>query len=201
MGCAIDIAASAGELRPMSYCRGMALPTHILYADDILIFCTGLKSNICCLLRIFNDYFEASGQLINYDKSKFFFGAMIASRRNLLVQMCGFTPGIIPFQYLGCPIFQGKPKCIHFRVTVDIIKVKLASCKGTLLTIMRQVQLVKSIVHGMLVYSIHIYRWPINLLNQLDQWVKNSVWSGDIFSRKICMVAWRTVCLSGRRGA
>jgi len=165
----------------MSYCRGMALPTHILYAGDILIFCTGLKSNICCLLRIFNEYSEASGQLINYDKSKFFTGAMTTSRRNLLVQMCGLTPGIILFQYLGCPIFQGKPKSNHFRVIVDSIKVKLASWKGALLSIMGRVQLVKSIIHGMLVYSFHIYRWPIKLLNQLDQWIKNFVWSGDIF--------------------
>lgn len=68
---AIQTATLAGELRPMSYCRGMALPTHILYADDILIFCTGLKSNIRCLLRIFTDYSEASGQLINYDKTTY----------------------------------------------------------------------------------------------------------------------------------
>jgi len=129
---------------PMSYCRGMVLPTHILYADDILIFCTGLKSNIRCLRQIFNDYSEASGQLINYDKSKFFTGAMTTSRRNFLIQMCGFSPGIIPFRYLGCSIFQGKPKFIHFRVIVDRIKVKLVSWKGALLSIMGRVQLIKS---------------------------------------------------------
>jgi len=30
-------------LTPMSYCRGTTLPTHVLYADDIMIFCTGDK--------------------------------------------------------------------------------------------------------------------------------------------------------------
>ena len=83
---------------------------------------------------------------------------MIASHKLMLVQMCGFSVGAIPFKYLGCPIFKGKPRCIHFRAIVDKIKVKLTSWKGSLLSIMGRVQLVKSIVHGMLVYSFHIYR-------------------------------------------
>jgi len=60
---------------------------------------------------------------------------------------------------------------------------------------MGRVQLVKSIVHGMLVYSFHIYRWPIRLLKMLDRWIKNFVWSGDIFTQKICIVSWNQVCL------
>jgi len=108
----------------------------------------------------------------------------------------GFSPDSISFQYLGCPIFQGKPKCIHFRAIVDRIKVKLAYWKGALLSIMGRVQLIKSIVHGMLVYSFHIYQWPIKLLNLLDQWIKNFIWRGDITYTKICTVALRTICLS-----
>lgn len=55
-------------LAPMSFCRGVAIPTHILYAYDILIFCFGTKKNICCLQQIFDLYSIASGQVINYDK-------------------------------------------------------------------------------------------------------------------------------------
>jgi len=29
----------------------------------------------------------------------------------------------------------------------------------------------------------------------LDRWIKNFVWSGDIFTRKICTVSWNQVCL------
>jgi len=61
---------------------------------------------------------------------------------------------------------------------------------------MVRVQLVKSIVHGMLVYSFHIYRWLARLLHMLDRWIKNFVWSGDINTRKICTVSWNQVCLS-----
>jgi len=109
--------------------------------------------------------------------------------------MSDFLVGSLPFQYLGCPIFQGKPKCVHFQPIVDRIKVKLATWKGVLLSIMGRVQLVKSIVHGMLVYSFHIYRWPIRLLKILDRWIKKFIWSGDINTCKICTVSWKNVCL------
>ena len=137
---------------------------------------------------------------MNFDKSKLITGAMTGTRRNMLAQLSGFAVGTIPFHYLGCPIFQGKPKRIHFQSIVDRIKVKLATWKGVMLTIMGRVQLVKSIVHGMLVYSFHIYRWPIRLLKMLDRWIKQFIWSGDIYSQKICTVSWNQICLPWENG-
>jgi len=43
---ALSMATAAGRITPMTYCRGVSFPTHILYADDVMIFCTGTKSNI-----------------------------------------------------------------------------------------------------------------------------------------------------------
>jgi len=125
---------------------------------------------------------------------------MTVTIRNMLAQMSGFSVGTLPFQYLGCPIFQGKPKCIHFEPIVDHIKVKLATWKGVLLCIMGRVQLVKSIVHDMLAYSFHIYRWHVCLLHMLDRWIKFFVWSGDIHTRKICTVSWKYVCCPWENG-
>jgi hypothetical protein len=178
---ALEIERVANSLQPMSYCRGVSLPTHILYAGDVFICCVGSKKNISCLLRIFKEYSDTFGQLVNFDKSKLYTGAMTTTRQNMLAQLSGFAVGTLPFQYLGCPIFQGKPKRIHFQSIVDRIKVKLATWKGVSLSIMGRVQLVKSIVHGMLVYSFHIYRWPIRLLKMLDRWIKKNLFGVVIF--------------------
>ncbi|GAU48881.1 hypothetical protein TSUD_406600 [Trifolium subterraneum] len=102
----------------------------------------------------------------------------------------------IPFTYLGCPIFVGKPKVIHFQAVTDKIKIKLASWKGALLSIMGRVQLIKAVIHGMLVYSFHIYAWPRSLIKKLDIWIRNFIWSGDVCTRKICTVTWSKICTS-----
>jgi hypothetical protein len=49
----IALACDMGTLCPMNYCRGVQVPTHVLYADDVMIFCKATKSNIRCLLNIF----------------------------------------------------------------------------------------------------------------------------------------------------
>jgi hypothetical protein len=71
---AIFLAATLGRISPMNYCRGLSIPTHILYADDIMIFCKATKVNVRRILDIFSKYGEASGQLVNRNKSKYYAG-------------------------------------------------------------------------------------------------------------------------------
>lgn len=46
----------------------------------------------------------------------------------------------------------------------------------------------------MLTHSFHVYKWPQSLLQDLECWVRNFIWSGDIDSRKCVTVAWHNVC-------
>jgi hypothetical protein len=59
-----------GRLCPMTLCREAFVPSHVLYADDIIISCKGTKNNIRCVLSNFNDYGAASGQTITKTKSR-----------------------------------------------------------------------------------------------------------------------------------
>jgi hypothetical protein len=145
-------------------------------------------------MEIFKSYGEVSGQLINKQKSKFYSGAISNARLLMITNLLGFGAGTIPLNYLGCPIFVGKPKSTHFSAIADKFRVKLASWKGALLSIMGRVQLVRAIIHGILVYSFQVYAWPHSLLKKLDRWIRNFIWSGDISNKKLCTVAWRQVC-------
>jgi hypothetical protein len=39
-----------------------------------------------------------------------------------------------------------------------------------------------------------IYAWPVSLLKELEKWIRNFLWSGDIYTRKMVTVAWKKVC-------
>jgi hypothetical protein len=117
-----------------------------------MIFCQRSTRNIRNLLKIFNDYRVAYQKIINKQKSKFYAGSILKARHWMISNLIGFNSGSIPFNHLGCPIFVGRSKAIYFP--------PIADKKGSLLSIMRRVQLVKYIIHGMLVYSFHIYLWP-----------------------------------------
>lgn len=102
--------------------------------------------------------------------------------------------GSLPFTYLGVPVFLGKPRKVHLQPIADKIKCKLSSWKGSAWSFMGMVQLVKSIIQGMLVYSFHVYMWLVSLLKSLDKCIRNFIWTDNVNKRKLVAVAWSNMC-------
>lgn len=154
-----------------------------------MIFCKGTKRNLKHLMNLFKLYGDIFGQMISHSKCKYFSGTLSPNRNRSIGSILGFSAGRLPFNYLGVPIFKRKPKKIHLQSIADRIKVKLSTWRGSLLSIMGRVQLVKSIIQGMLLYIFHIYLWPTSQLKLLDSWIRNFIWSGDILKRKLITVS------------
>ncbi|KAF1894166.1 hypothetical protein Lal_00004087 [Lupinus albus] len=70
----------------------------------------------------------------------------------------------------------------------------MATWKGSTSSIMGRVELVKSILHGMLVYSFHNYHRHAKLLNLVDKGIRNFIWAGDTGKKKLVTMAWSKVC-------
>lgn len=172
-----------GKLRSMSSPRGYSTPSHILYADDVLVFCKGNKKGLDNLMQLFQLYGESSGQFLSIEKCRFYVSSITPRRSAAISRLLGFRVGQLPITYLGVPFFKGKPKKIYLQPIVDRIKNKLSSWKGSSLSIMGRVELVKSVIQGIASYSFHVYAWPISLLKQVDGWIRNFIWSRDINAR------------------
>lgn len=52
--------------------KKITVPSHILFADDVLIFCKEKISNLKYLITAFKEYAFVSGQHANYGKSYIF---------------------------------------------------------------------------------------------------------------------------------
>jgi len=189
-----------GSLKLIHGSRSNPAPSHILYADDIMIFCKGTSANINTLKDLFTDYSINSGQFVNPQKSSFYAGSMSQQRITQIFNLTGFTIGTLPFSYLGVPIFKGKAKTAYFQPIADKIKLKLAAWKTSLLSIAGRVQLVKSVIHSMLLHCITIYSWPVNLIKDIERWMRNFIWSGDVNKRKLVTAAWHKVCVPAKEG-
>lgn len=182
----------AGLLKTCLGPKSFSTPSHVLYADDVLVFCKGDKKNLDALMKLISDYSSASGQQLNKAKCKFY-SCSISPRKSASLATClGFSAGSLPFNYLGVPLFKGKPTRYQLQPIVDKILNKFAAWKGSLLSIMFN--------KSMLLYSFQVYIWPANLLNILDKSIRNFIWSGDTSTRKIVTVAWKKVCSSYMEG-
>ncbi|XP_058742694.1 uncharacterized protein LOC131615239 [Vicia villosa] len=176
------------------------VPSHTLYADDIMIFCRGDIKSITAIAKLLNDYASCSGQICNTSKSLIYAGGMTQTRFKFLADLIGFKMAFPPFLYLGAPIFIGRAKPTYFLFVVDRIKLKLASWKSSLLSIAGRLQLVKAVIQSMVLHSIAIYNWPGSLIKKITSWMRNFIWSGDMEKKKLVTVAWKHCCNRVKEG-
>lgn len=80
-------------LQPMKGSKSMAFPSHILHANDILIFCKGAKSNMTIIYSFFTQYAKASSQVFNTVKSYLYCGSISYSRLSKLLNIIGYSKG------------------------------------------------------------------------------------------------------------
>lgn len=101
---------------------GVQLPSSLLYADDILIFCKATINNVILLNEIFQLYGNSSGQVVNLSKSRVFYGNQAHEDIKLaFFRLLNFVEGSFPITYLGVLIFIGKPRIMHLQPMAEKI--------------------------------------------------------------------------------
>ena len=183
-----------GKIKLISGARNTQIPSHCFYADDIMIYCRGNFESLQALKNLFTRYANCAGQVISARKSTIFAGGITQGRLQNIIDLLGFEVGTLPFNYLGVPIFKGRPKVSYLQPIADKVKAKLAAWKASLLSIAGRAQLIKSVIFSMLTHSMSIYSWPISLLKTIEKWFRNFLWSGEVTKRKLVTVAWKKVC-------
>ncbi|XP_019435927.1 PREDICTED: uncharacterized protein LOC109342391 [Lupinus angustifolius] len=189
-----------GKIKSIAGPRNLLTPSHVLYADDVLIFCRRIKRDLLALKHLIIDYAQVPSQSMNTNKCKFYIANANASKIANLASYLGFNADSLPVKYLGVHVFKEKSRKSHMHGIADRIITKLAKWKGLTLSIMGRVELVKSVMQGMLIYSFHIYNWPSQLLKHLDSYIRNFIWSGDVKVKKLVRVAWYKICNHAKVG-
>ncbi|XP_057811849.1 uncharacterized protein LOC131026092 [Salvia miltiorrhiza] len=186
---------SAGTLTPMQMRRGTNFPTHILYADDVLVFCHATVNNARTIQKILDYYGQISDQIVSQDKSQIFFTNKVPIQtcraiRNFL----RFPQGNFPINYLGVPIFKGRVRASYLRPIQDRVINKFARWKGLHLSMAGRLCLIRSVIQSSLTHAMMVYRWPTALIKELDACCRNFLWTGNIKQVSSCSVSWNRVC-------
>ena len=70
---------------------------------------------------------------------------------------------------------------------------KLASWNGKSLSIAGHLTLIKLVISGAFIHSFFIYKWLAAIIKELNTCIRNFLWIGYIFERKLVTVAWHRV--------
>ncbi|XP_074314336.1 uncharacterized protein LOC141649548 [Silene latifolia] len=81
---------------------------HLLFADDLLMFCKDNVESIMWLLKAFSTFPSSSGLCLNRDKTDIYFNGLRNEIMEDIIKISGFRSGKLPFKYLGVPISSKK---------------------------------------------------------------------------------------------
>ena len=169
----LKTAEDLGEIRGVSIsCNGPKL-THLLFADDSLIFCRAQNNDCQKLLEILGTYERASEQQINRDKTTLFFSKSTTPDMQESINQALGVPVVQQYEkYLGLPFFIGRNKKESFDNIKQKVWKKLQGWEGKLLSQARREVLIKAVAQALPTYTMSYFKLPIGLCREIEALIK-----------------------------
>ena len=126
---------SGGIPRGISVCRQAPVVSHLLFANDYIVFCNASKEEGVRVTKILEIYESESGQKLNREKTSLFFSKNTSEEvKEEVRDMFGARIIHQHERYLGLPPLVGRGKKKAFHRILDQVGRKVGSWKGKLLT-------------------------------------------------------------------
>ena len=179
-------AETMGEIRGVSICKRGHQLTHLLFADDSLIFC-GANDNECQkLLEILATYERALGQQINRSKTTLFFSKSTSQAMQDSIKVALGVQVVQQYEkYLGLPSFIGRGKKASFDNIKQRVWKKLQGWEGKLLFQADCEILIKAVAQALPTYTMSCFKLLTGLCHEIEGLIRKIFWGQRGDSRKI----------------
>ncbi|XP_026399720.1 uncharacterized protein LOC113295603 [Papaver somniferum] len=175
-------------------------PTHLFFADDIVIFCKGNMKSLENLVNLLGSYQRDSGQTVSREKRKIYYGGGSLNRRTTIAEFLGMPIATFPDRYLRVKVMPWAVKYHHISNEVEKIKNQLAGWNGRMLSFQDRVVLVKSVIASYSIHNMVVYKWPRKFVHQCEVVIRNFLWSGDSQVSRRFVVAYDKICAPYNEG-
>lgn len=171
---------NCGKVQHFQVPRGCPPVTHLLYADDTLIFLTGMSKHIKCLLQFIKDYEASSGQKVNNNKSSFIITRKASAAAITRVSnLTGFQHKTGLQSYLGVPLYEGRKRISQFKELMDKICRRVSSWKSKYLSMAGRRCLINSVLQSIPLYTASALCLPVTVIRFINKVCANFLWAGN----------------------
>uniref|UniRef100_A0A803QIL1 Reverse transcriptase domain-containing protein n=1 Tax=Cannabis sativa TaxID=3483 RepID=A0A803QIL1_CANSA len=214
LSCLIFEAERAGKIHGLRFGTMEQRLSHLLFADDNLVFLDANLDDSNALKEVLGTYAKMSGQCINFEKTEMCVGCKVHdSMANYLASNLGVTLVKTHTKYLGMPTFVGKNKKQVFRKIREKVEAKLQGWKMGLFSQAGKEILIKAVIQALPCYVMSCFRITKGILHEIEALYfplesffeaklghyGSSVWSGILWGRDLLMQGSRWCVGDGRR--
>jgi len=183
-------AVSSGNWHPIQIARNGPHISHLLFADDVLLFTKAKNFQFRYITTLFEDFSQASGLKINLAKSRAFYSSGIPrSKINRLTAISNIRSTTSLDKYLGFPILKGRATKSDFNFIIEKMQTRLASWKHRLLNKLGRLALASSVLSSIPSYYMQITWLPQNICDLIDKTICDFIWK-NANHKGLNLVSW-----------
>ena len=164
---------SSGELSPIKVCRRAPGISHLLFADDTMLFFEANRAQAEKVRLALDQYGSATGQSLNFDKCSILFGSTCPV--NIQEEVRGalnVTTLVFEEKYLGLPTPDGRMSKEKFQnLQMSLTKRLIQWGDGHLAQPGRET-LIKSVAQALPTYLMGVFKLPFSVCDELTRMVR-----------------------------
>ncbi|KAI0530871.1 hypothetical protein KFK09_000419 [Dendrobium nobile] len=167
--------------------------SHLLYADDLLVFFYAKIKNIKKLKSIVEDYCKWTGQKINLHKYVMICGKYVLRRKKKIGKLLGIKL-VDEMEYLGVKIALRRLRKADFQILLDKYLKKLNSWGNRYILLALRLVLVKTAFMNLPLFLMAHSLVPLSILKEFDKLCLNFIWNKYDGGYVLNYVAWNVLC-------
>ena len=192
---------SEGNLKGIAVCRRAPRITHMLFADDSVVFCRTTEEECDRVVNVLEDYERDSRQKLNKEKTSLYFSKNTSKEiKEYVKEKFGARVVQHPEKYLGLPPLVGRGKRKAFNQIKDQVGRKIACWKGKLLSHAGKEILIKTVAQATPTYTMSVFKILDTLCKELNSLMGNFWWGQKDKERKMAWISWERLCTPKAEG-
>ncbi|KAL9690528.1 hypothetical protein QQ045_010930 [Rhodiola kirilowii] len=168
--------------------------SHIMFADDLILFCNGRNSAVSAVKGVVSEFLECSGLSINFQKSHLFTGGMNDEKVAWVEDVIGTKKSSLPVRYLGLPLTSRSLSRRDCEALTEKMTARLNSWSNKFLSRAGRRVLVSAVLQAMVYFWARVCILPKAVINAVNSICVRFLWRGNCDRKGGHLVKWEEVC-------